>query len=146
MFIKGSASPYTYRGEKYGIVELTVSKDATDDPNDIVRFDDKKLKEMIKKKLEVVELFDENMISKVNVEITDIRIRSAFNAFMWGDMAGNDHIQGDVRLLDNDGKLIHKFHVSASYALGGFAGLDEARMGWLFEKFSELTVQEIAGE
>ena len=137
---------YTYGGEKYGNVELMVNKDATEDPNDIVRFDDKKLQEMIKKKLEVAGLIDETVVSKVKIEITDIRIRSAFNALMWGVMAGNDHIRGNVSLLNNDGKPIYKFHVSASYALGGFAGLNETRMGWLFEKFSELTLQEIAGE
>jgi hypothetical protein len=41
---------------------------------------------------------------------------------------------------------MHRFTVSASYALGGFAGMNETRMSWLFEKFSELTVAEIKGE
>ncbi len=139
-------SSYSYAGEKYGTVELTVNKDATEDPNDIVRFDDKKLQEMIKKKLDVSGLIDEKEISKIKVEITDIRIRSSFNAFMWGVMAGNDHIRGDISLLDIDGKIIYKFHVSASYALGGFAGFNETRMGWLFEEFSKLTLEEIIGE
>jgi hypothetical protein len=137
---------YSYAGEKYGAVELTVNKEASEDLNDIVRFDDKKLLEMIKKKLDIAGLIDKNKISKVKVEITDIRIRSSFNAFMWGVMAGNDHIRGDVSLLDTDGKIIYKFHVSASYALGGFAGFNETRMGWLFEEFSKLTLEEIAGE
>ena len=137
---------YAYGGEKYGNVELTVNKDATEDPNDIVRFDDKKLQEMIKKKLDVSGLIDEKEISKIKVEITDIRIRSSFNAFMWGVMAGNDHIRGDVSLLNDDGNTIYKFHVSASYALGGFAGFNETRMSWLFEEFSKLTLEEIKGE
>jgi hypothetical protein len=41
---------------------------------------------------------------------------------------------------------VHTFDVSASYALGGFAGMNETRMSWLFEKFSELTVDEIIGK
>ena len=45
-----------------------------------------------------------------------------------------------------DGKPVHHFDVSASYALGGFAGMNETRMSWLFEKFSELTVNEIMGK
>ena len=42
-----------------------------------------------------------------------------------------------------DGKPLHTFDFSASYATGGFAGMNETRMSWLFEKFSELTVEEV---
>jgi hypothetical protein len=111
-----------------------------------VRFEEDKLREMIQRKLEVSGLLDEGSTKKVSIEITDIRIRSSFNAFMWGFMAGDDHIDGQVSLIDNDGKPIHSFTVSASYALGGLAGMNETRMSWLFEKFSELTVAEIKGE
>jgi hypothetical protein len=89
---------------------------------------------------------DENSTKKVSVEITDIRVRSSFNAFMWGFMAGDDHILGNLKLTGDDGKPLPTFDVSASYALGGFAGMNETRMSWLFEKFSELTVKEILGE
>jgi len=137
---------YRYDGSKFCRVELTVSKDATKDPDDRVRFDDKALREMIQRKLEVCGVVDENSPKKVSIEITDIRIRSSFNAFMWGFMAGDDHIIGNVMLTGDEGKPLHTFDVSASYALGGFAGMNETRMSWLFEKFSELTVAEILGE
>ena len=136
-------SNYKYSGEKYANVELIVSKKASEDPDDIVRFDDKKLRDMIEKKLAVSGLIEEASNNKVKVEITDIRIRSSFNAFMWGVMAGDDHITGDVSLIREDGKYICKFQVYASYALGGFAGMNETRMSWLFERFSELTLEEI---
>jgi hypothetical protein len=139
-------SAYSYDGSKFAKVEMTVGEDATEDPNDRVRFEEDKLREMIQRKLEVSGLLDEGSTKKVSIEITDIRIRSSFNAFMWGFMAGDDHIDGQVSLIDNDGKPIHSFTVSASYALGGFAGMNETRMSWLFEKFSELTVAEIKGE
>lgn len=134
---------YEYTGEKYGQVELLVNNKATDDLNDRVRFDDNKLERMIQKKLEVAGLINEDSVCKVKIEITDIRIRSSFNAFMWGVMAGDDHVVGDVTLLGEDEKPIYKFNVSASYALGGFAGMNETRMSWLFEEFSELTLKEI---
>jgi hypothetical protein len=101
---------------------------------------------MIQRKLAVCGVIDENSPKKVSIEITDIRVRSSFNAFMWGFMAGDDHILGDVTLTEGDGKPLHTFNVSASYALGGFAGMNETRMSWLFEEFSELTVEEILGE
>ena len=65
--------------------------------------------------------------------ITDIRVRSTFNAFMWGFMAGDDHIVGDVSLIGDKGEPRHTFKISASYALGGFAGMNETRMGWPFQ-------------
>ena len=139
-------SIYVYDGSKFGKVEMTVREDATEDPNDRVRFEQDKLQEMIQRKLEVSGLLDDNSLKRVSVEITDIRIRSAFNAFMWGFMAGDDHIDGQIALIGEDGKPVHYFNVSASYALGGFAGINETRMSWLFEKFSELTVNEIKGK
>ena len=140
------AAEYRYDGSKFCRVELTVSENATEDPDDRVRFDDKALQNMIQRKLEVCGVVDENSPKKVSIEITDIRVRSSFNAFMWGFMAGDDHIIGEVTLSGEDGKPQHTFNVSASYALGGFAGMNETRMSWLFEKFSELTVEEILGE
>ena len=141
-----NAPDYSYKNEKFCKVDLTVSKDATKDPNDRVRFDENKLRNMIERKLEVCGLVDANSLKKVNIEITDIRVRSTFNAFMWGFMAGNDHIRGDVSLIGDNGNLMHTFHVSASYALGGFAGMNEARMSWLYEEFSKLAVDEIMGK
>ncbi len=42
------------------------------------------------------------------------------------------------------GAEIDRFEVGASYALGGLAGgQDSARMGWLYEKFAEETINEL---
>ena len=137
---------YAYNGEKYCKVELSINKDATEDPNDIVRFDGEELRNMIERKLGICGLMNEKSVKSVKIEITDIRIRSSFNAFMWGVMAGDDHIEGDIILIGDNGEPQYTFNVSASYALGGFAGMDETRMSWLFEEFSKLAVAEIAGE
>lgn len=139
------AGGYVYNLEKYNTVELTVSDTATKDPNDRVRFDENALQEIIRKKLEVGGLIDESSLKSVRVEINDIRVRSSFNAFMWGFMAGNDHIRGEVSLIGDDGVPFHSFQVSASYALGGLAGMNETRMSWLYEEFSKLVHEEISG-
>ena len=137
---------YHYDGQKFKGVELTVRKDATDDLDDIVRFDQDALQNMIEQNLEVKGLVDANSHNIVKVEITDIRVRSTFNAFMWGIMAGDDHIEGDISLLGENAAPFHTFQVAASYALGGMMGFKETRMGWLYEEFSKLTLQEILGE
>ncbi len=137
---------YHYDGQKFSKVELTIRKDATEDLDDIVRFDQDELQNMIEQNLEVKGLVAANSHNIVKVEITDIRVRSTFNAFMWGFMAGNDHIEGDISLLGENAAPFHSFHVAASYALGGMMGFKETRMGWLYEEFSKLTLQEILGE
>ena len=137
---------YHYDGQKFSKVELTIKKDATDDLDDIVRFDQDELQNMIEQNLKVKGLVDANSHNIVKVEITDIRVRSTFNAFMWGIMAGDDHIEGDISLLGENAATFHTFQVSASYALGGMMGFKETRMSWLYEEFSKLTLQEILGQ
>jgi uncharacterized protein DUF4410 len=72
--------------------------------------------------------------------VKDMRVRSNFSAVIWGFMAGSDSVSADIVLRDPAGKELDRFEVSASYALGG---QDDARMGWLYEKFAEETVQEL---
>lgn len=80
----------------------------------------------------------------MEILVTSIRSRSAFNAVMFGFMAGDDHIKGDVIVRSPDGVELERFAVSASWALGGFAGgQTEARMGWLYETFAKHVVEEL---
>jgi hypothetical protein len=140
------ADVYSYGGEKFSKVELSVDPAATQDANDLVRFESQKLQSIIEKNLSTSGLIDGASASMVKVVITDIRVRSTFNAFMWGFMAGDDHIVGDVSIVEDKGEPKHTFKVSASYALGGLAGMNETRMGWLYEEFAKLTLAEIKGE
>jgi hypothetical protein len=49
-----------------------------------------------------------------------------------------------VRVLDPTGKTLRSFDVSASYAFGGFAGgQDSIRVNYLYEKFAELTRDQL---
>jgi hypothetical protein len=62
-------------------------------------------------------------------------------------MAGDDHIYGDVIARDAAGKELQRFSVEASYALGGIAGgIEDTRMGWLYETFAKHTVEELKGK
>lgn len=74
---------YRYGGEKFSKVELTVDPAATQDPNDLVRFENQKLQSIIERNLEASGLIDAASLRMVKVVVTDIRVRSTFNAFMW---------------------------------------------------------------
>lgn len=76
----------------------------------------------------------------MDVLVTNVRIRSKFNAIMWGPMAGGDSVDGEVTLKDASGKVLDKFSVSTSYALGGFAGGQDSRIDWLYEAFAKQVV------
>jgi hypothetical protein len=142
---RAESESYRYGGEKFSKVELSVDPAAAKDPDDLVRFENQKLQGIIERSLEANGLLNAASPSTVKVVITDLRLRSTFNAFMWGFMAGDDHIVGDVALVAENGETRHLYKVAASYALGGFAGMNETRMGWLYEEFAKLTVAEIKG-
>ena len=82
----------------------------------------------------------------IEIVITDVRVRTSFSAIMFGAMAGDDHITGDVVARDKSGRELQRFQVSASYALGGVAGRHETRMGWLYGNFAETLVNELTGQ
>jgi hypothetical protein len=83
----------------------------------------------------------------MDVLVTRIRVRSTFNAVMWGAMAGNDAVEGEVTVKDSVGKTLDKFSVKASYALGGFAGgQDSMRTGWLYEAFAKEVIGQYKPE
>jgi hypothetical protein len=72
----------------------------------------------------------------LKIKVTKIRVRSTFNAMMWGAMAGNDSLTGEVTIVDTKGTVLDKLQVSASYALGGWGGGQDAmRLNWLYEAF-----------
>ncbi|MDH5232650.1 MAG: DUF4410 domain-containing protein [Gammaproteobacteria bacterium] len=74
----------------------------------------------------------------LDVQVTNIRVRSSFAAIMFGFLAGSDYIRGEVTLKDQTGKQYGQFLVSADYAFGGFAGgQNDVRMNWLYEAFAE---------
>lgn len=118
-----------------------VSVDIREGVKDTIRFDQEKLREAIIVELKNNSLYQESpgmAAPALEVEVTKIRVRSTFNAVMWGAMSGNDSIHGDVVIRDAQGKQLDQLTVKTSYALGGFAGgQDGMRMNWLYEAFAK---------
>lgn len=131
------------------IVTLTLSDNARKQIGENLKFDQAKLLETLNRAFDSKGLLAKDSTSAarhVEIQVTDVRVRGTFSAIMWGFMAGNDHLNGTVTLSDGESRPLRHFDVSAAYALGGLGGgQDGARLGWLYEKFTEETVNELTG-
>lgn len=143
----GNSGPYVYAGEKYGKVVVVLSDAVTKDKDKAYRAEDLELDQHIVSAMKASNLFDENSPSSLRVTVNSIRVRNTFNAVMFGFMAGSDNIDGTVQLVDAAQKPGADFNIHASYSLGGLAGGQSGtRLGWLRDKFAELTVDTILGK
>lgn len=126
-------------------IAVTYSKDGQSDLEHNTTFNQAELVNRVKNVLSAQQLYTEsNGNDSLEIQITAIRVRSTFNAVMWGFMAGSDNVTGEVTLRDPQGHVVNHFQVHAGYALGGFVGgLEGERMGWLYDKFAELTVSNL---
>lgn len=144
--LSDNSKGYQYKGERYGKVVISYSEEISQDSSKMERLDQMNLENTIVRFLRSEKLYDESSSDTVRIEIQKIHVRNAFNAIMFGFMSGSDNIEGLV-VLEKSNKDLANFDVSASYALGGFAGgQNDARLGWLSEKFAELTSKTIVGK
>ena len=136
-------------GRLAGDVTVSLNQEAQGKLADNLKFDQQKLLATVRRALEAKNLLakaQDVTLPKIEIVVTDIRVRSTFSAVMWGFMAGNDTVSGEVIVRDPAGQDLQRFTVSASYALGGLAGgQEETRMNWLYETFAQHTVEELTG-
>lgn len=147
--------PSTLEGPQYLVsqpaksVSIELSDEAKEKIGDNPRFSQHALLDRIKQALIVRNLLNETKpeaVHMIEIVIRDIDVRSRFSAVIFGLTGDSDNIVGDVLLKDSSGKELTRFEISASYALDGLGGgQDEVRMGWLYEKFAELTVTHLVG-
>ncbi|MGZ5239769.1 MAG: DUF4410 domain-containing protein [Caldimonas sp.] len=139
--LAATASPGPVSG-----VTLWLNGDAKKALAENIKFNPDALKSMIERTLQARDLMKADSSRTLDIEITGMRVRSNFSAVMFGFMAGSDSVDGVVTIKDAAGQVVKKAKVSASYALGGFAGgQDEARMGWLYEEFAKHASAEVGG-
>jgi hypothetical protein len=125
-------------------VQTTVSPSAKEQLPNNIKFDLNALNSTIERTLSAANLRDTVVANTLDVEINNVYIRGTFSAVMLGLFAGADNISGIVRVLDPTGKVLRTFDVSASYAFGGAAGgQDSIRINYLYEKFAELTRDQL---
>lgn len=79
---------------------------------------------------------------KIEVVVTNLRVRSGVSAIMLGFLAGADSITGQVYVKDGE-KVIDNFEVDITYAFGGAMGDTDTRMNWMYESFSNKILEEL---
>jgi hypothetical protein len=135
--------------KKAKAVTLSLSAEAQKQLPDNLKFNQDTLLATVRRSLEAKQLLvagTTDPLPSIEIVVTSIRTRSSFSAVMFGFMAGDDHIKGNVIVRDAAGAELQRFGVQASYALGGLAGgSDEARMNWLYETFAKHTINELTG-
>ena len=125
-------------------VQTRVSPKAKEQLPDNIKFDLNSLNSTIERALSASNLRDAAVANTLDIEVTNVYIRGTFSAVMFGLFAGADNISGNVRVLDPTGKVLRAFDVTASYAFGGAAGgQDSIRINYLYEKFAELTRDQL---
>jgi hypothetical protein len=133
-------------GANYSAVDIVLSEQARRAQGDNPLFNATELGDYVRRRLEGRDLLSPQATHRVEITIEHVRVRSVAAAVILGFMAGADEINGFVRVYDARGRQVHGYKVNASYALGGYAGgQDSMRMNWLYNKFSELAVAELAG-
>ncbi len=135
---------------KAGNLSLTMTEKARKLAVENLGFNHKQLLDTVRRALEVNRILTEKTDASrpsIEIQVTSVHARSNFAAVMFGFLAGDDHIQGDIIVRAPGGAVVQRFNVSASYALGGLAGgQDSARFGWLYEAFAEHVVKELTGK
>jgi len=127
-------------------VSATLSAEAVKQQPDNAAFNREELVTRLRQRLLAKGLTARDAPGRIEILVTDIRVRGAFSAIMFGFMAGDDHVDGQVRLFDGSNRVVRSFAVHASYAFGGIAGgQDGVRMNWLYDKFAELAMAEVEG-
>lgn len=134
-----------YRGPvKAEKLELTLTPEVEQKLKDNTAFHESDMKKTLNTRLAAAGYLKPGEKNTIEVTVTNIRTRSSFNAFVFSGLAGADMICGDVVVTDPSGKTIRSFEVSVAYALGGWGtSVDIVRMTWLYDKFSDLIVEEL---
>ncbi|MGE5539216.1 MAG: DUF4410 domain-containing protein [Gemmatimonas sp.] len=136
-------------GQKAGQVTVAMSPEVEQRLAGTIRFDRQRLQNTIQSALHtkgVLTPNDDPTLPTVEVNLTDVRVRSTANAVLFGIMAGDDRINGTVVVRSPDKAEMQKFNVTTSYGLGGFGGGQmEARMSWLYEEFAKQVANELTG-
>lgn len=130
---------------KFSGVTVSLSDQARKELVDNIKFDTELFASKVRSRLDVAKVIESSAVHTIRVTVTGVRVRGTFSAVMFGALAGADTVDGEVAILDKDKKVVRTFKVSAAYAFGGLGGgIDSVRLGYLYDKFAELTATELA--
>jgi hypothetical protein len=125
-------------------IEVSATAKAAMADAETQKFDLVAFRGVVQRTLDAAKLVSPDGDFKLTVTIDELRVRSTFNAIMWGFMAGTDQLNGTATLTRLDGRPVGNFKVGTSYGLGGFGGgQDSMRVAWLYEEFAKMLTQEL---
>lgn len=136
---------WQYQGQRFGDVRVSLNATAERKLEDHTEFDPWQFEQALSQALEARGLLDRDSPYRLDVQVTDLRVRSTFWAFMLSFVYGADRVVGHVTLRQPaTGRRLHSFVVSAYNALAGWVTLPaNVRTEWLYDEFADLTVNEI---
>lgn len=138
--VENITSGYQYQGEKFKTATVIVNP-ALLEALQGTDFNGDEMTTAIMRKLRDRQLIDENAPYSLQIDVDDIRIRSLITALAFAFMAGDDHIKGNVTILDGQQNAVASFRVATSFALGGIFNSDgDVRWEWLYNKFAQQVV------
>jgi len=125
-------------------IEISAAAKAAMADAETQKFDLVAFRGVLQRTLDAAKLVSPDGDFKLTVTIDELRVRSTFNAIMWGFMAGTDQLNGTATLTRLDGRPVGNFKIGTSYGLGGFGGgQDSSRVAWLYEEFAKMLTQEL---
>ena len=98
-----TTEPSQLVGQKFDSVSVSLSEEMKGKLSDNLTFNTDEFKNTVKNAFEGSGLRSpppRNIL--INILLTDIRVRSVFNAVMFGFMAGDDHLVGTVTITDKN--------------------------------------------
>jgi len=141
--VENLTSGYQYQGEKFKTAMVTVQPELQAKLAD-TGFSTDEMATAITRKLRDSQLLDETAPYSLQIDVDDVRIRSLITAMAFAFFAGDDHIRGNVSILDSSRSPMKTFRVSTSFALGGiFNSEGDVRWDWLYNKFAQQVVAGI---
>ena len=124
---------------------VTLDKNAQERLADNINFSRDKLYEKINSTLsasQYLQAQNNSSNQKMEVVVTNIRVRSGVSAIVFGFLAGADSITGQIYVKDGD-RVVDNFEVDISYAFGGVMGDTETRLNWMYESFAAKILEEL---
>lgn len=132
-----------YAGQRFGALAVEVNDAAKEGLRDDAESESRRLARTLEQALRERDLMDRTSDYRLRVELTELRVRSTFWAFMLSFISGSDRIAGEVT-LQGGGQRLDRFTVSAANAFAGWITPPaRTRAQWLYDEFARLTVDGI---
>lgn len=128
---------YRYTGQKFHNIAVTLNGEAQEKQKDNQNFSAEELAKKIHDAFQAQALFDETTTYRVEVLVTDMRLRSAATVLI-GMFGGEERILGTVSLKDGNGNTFAVFDIVSVVPGGGIGHVE-----YLYDHFARTVAQGV---